>query len=468
MSRIIKANTSTSDEIEFKWGRKEQNSGKNLNRQYYRSFTYDGIDYFLHDSVYMWCEGQPEPYIGKLIEIYETQHREKKVKVVWFFDPRHVQKWLTNICTLKNELFLGSGLGQGLVNVNPLEAIAGKCNVVCTSNDKRNPKPSIEEVKWCDYVFYRTFDVEKCVLSETFPDKIAEVEVGIFFNQRKNLEIGTPPKGNWDSKVAVGKLNSSSKSETDENSEYRFPSVNLGRPTTSTSSASDACHLKKRKTQDFEVEANKPTKKPKVDSSKWFKKQPWEERMPKAKETGSLVLLQNLDPSLTSLEVEEIVLDAFRKKASAKMIQCNAFSSPYNGQALVIFNSRDEADFVISELDTKCLMLGDVRPIVGSRPSMKEAGKPSRYFGHLTINTMKQKHRMEGVTSAVSTSHFSQPNTIEFDMAMEWFKLQKTWKLCWDALYQCQDEEIVNFKTRLNPSPSKKNPKNVNIPNVQQ
>lgn len=37
--------------------------------------------------------------------------------------------------------------------------------------------------------------------------------VGFFFNQRKHLEIGTPPKSNWNSKVA-GKSNSSSKFET--------------------------------------------------------------------------------------------------------------------------------------------------------------------------------------------------------------------------------------------------------------
>ncbi|KAI3525105.1 hypothetical protein L1887_03777 [Cichorium endivia] len=420
MSHLVKGNANASEEIEFKWGRKEQNNGKNHDRQYYKSFTYDGVNYFRYDSVYIWCEGQPEPYIGKLIEIYETPRLEKKVKVVWYFHPRHVQRWLKGSHTLSNELFLGSGVGQGLYNVNPLETIAGKCDVVCTSKDKRNPQASIEEVKMSDYVFYRTFDVENCILSERFPDKIAGVEV------------------------------------KDEESVFRLPSANLGRPTNSSCSASDSCHLNKRKLQEFEVEAsNKPTKRPKLDSSNWFKKQPWEVRMQKAKETGSLVLLENLDPSLTSLEVEDIVLDAFHKKASAKMIQCNAYSSPYNGQALVIFNSKSDADFVITELETRCLMLGDVRPIVGSRPSLKEPGKPSRHFGHITINTLKQKQWIE-MRNAVSTSHFTQPNTIAFGFALEWLALQEKWKLTWDALYQQQGKEIADLKTRLKPSPSKK------------
>lgn len=106
--------------LEFSWGCKEHLGGKNLNLQYYKSFTYDGVEYFLYDSVYMWVEGQPGPHIGKLIRIYETSRLEKKVKVVWYFRPPEVQKWLNDTCLLNNELFLGSGEGLGLVNVNAL------------------------------------------------------------------------------------------------------------------------------------------------------------------------------------------------------------------------------------------------------------------------------------------------------------------------------------------------------------
>lgn len=110
----------TSHDIEFRWGRKERLSCRSLERQYYGSFTYDGVEYFLYDSVYLWGEGQPWPHIGKLIEIFETSKSEKMVKVVWYFRPTEVQRWLRGTRVLNNELFLGSGEGCGLVNINVL------------------------------------------------------------------------------------------------------------------------------------------------------------------------------------------------------------------------------------------------------------------------------------------------------------------------------------------------------------
>lgn len=52
------------------------------------------------------------------------------------------------------------------------EAILGKCNVICTSKDKRNPRPSSNELNTADYIFYRTFDVGNKSISEKFADEI--------------------------------------------------------------------------------------------------------------------------------------------------------------------------------------------------------------------------------------------------------------------------------------------------------
>ena len=60
------------------------------------------------------------------------------------------------------------------------EAIAGKCNVVCISNDERNRQPSKEEFKMADYVFYRTFDVQERTVSDKLGEKIAMID-GTFF-----------------------------------------------------------------------------------------------------------------------------------------------------------------------------------------------------------------------------------------------------------------------------------------------
>lgn len=72
------------------------------------------------------------------------------------------------ICLLSNEYCL--------LNFCELhqEAIAGKCNVVCISEDSRNRKPSEEELKVADYVFCRVFDVGRCSL-----DKIGDTVGGL-------------------------------------------------------------------------------------------------------------------------------------------------------------------------------------------------------------------------------------------------------------------------------------------------
>jgi len=56
------------------------------------------------------------------------------------------------------------------------ESILGKCNVVCTSEDRRNPKPSETELKRADFLFKCTFDVDRCVIDDKFPHKIDGAE----------------------------------------------------------------------------------------------------------------------------------------------------------------------------------------------------------------------------------------------------------------------------------------------------
>lgn len=48
----------------------------------------------------------------------------------------------------------------------------GKCNVVCTSDDIRNPKPSETELERADFFFKYSFDVEKRVIVDKFTDEI--------------------------------------------------------------------------------------------------------------------------------------------------------------------------------------------------------------------------------------------------------------------------------------------------------
>lgn len=61
------------------------------------------------------------------------------------------------------------------------EVLVGKCNVICTSRDEQNPQPSEEDIKTADYIFFRTFDVGNCTISDNIRDKVGGIE-GIFYS----------------------------------------------------------------------------------------------------------------------------------------------------------------------------------------------------------------------------------------------------------------------------------------------
>ncbi|XP_078438869.1 protein ANTI-SILENCING 1-like [Wolffia australiana] len=168
--------------VHFEWGEK-RGRGKDRDVQFYGSFTYDGVEYALYDCVYLYKEGEPEPFVGKLIKIWEQKGNLRRVKILWFFRPIEIHNFLREYeKPLRNELFLACGDGEGLTDVNTLESIGGKCNVICTSKEQRNRQPSEEELKDADYIFYRTFDVGSLTLSNEFGENIAGVEVKYLFN----------------------------------------------------------------------------------------------------------------------------------------------------------------------------------------------------------------------------------------------------------------------------------------------
>lgn len=109
-----------SEAIEFVWGRKGSRGGLNKGCQFYKSFRYDGVEYLLYDSVYLYKDGERDPYIGKIIKIWEHHNRSRKVKVLWFFRPSEITNYIGDAEVAENELFLASGDGVGLTNINPL------------------------------------------------------------------------------------------------------------------------------------------------------------------------------------------------------------------------------------------------------------------------------------------------------------------------------------------------------------
>ena len=79
-------------------------------------------------------------------------------------------------------------LARLISNASNQEAIAGKCNVVCSSKDSRNPQPSDEELQEADFVFYRAFDVGNCRVLDKIDGKIAGIE-GAFISAFNTPEL---------------------------------------------------------------------------------------------------------------------------------------------------------------------------------------------------------------------------------------------------------------------------------------
>nr|XP_043618145.1 protein ANTI-SILENCING 1 [Erigeron canadensis]XP_043618152.1 protein ANTI-SILENCING 1 [Erigeron canadensis] len=186
--------------LEFKWLTKRGVGGKNRKVQFYESFIYDGVKYSLYDCVYMYKEGIEEPFIGMLTKIWECPDKSKKVKVHWFFRPEEISTWLGETKTLENEILFASGEGVGLANMNPLEAIAGPCNVVCISKDNRNPQPSDDELKAADFIFYRTFDVQSCTILDKMDNAVGGIDIKYVFNRKDGESISPSPDGTSDRK----------------------------------------------------------------------------------------------------------------------------------------------------------------------------------------------------------------------------------------------------------------------------
>ncbi|GAV69174.1 BAH domain-containing protein, partial [Cephalotus follicularis] len=191
--------------VTFKWGTNTGVGRINKDIHFYNSFIYYDVEYLLYDYVYFYQRDYPEAFIGKLVKIYETPTHEKKVRVVWLFRPSEICNFLGDYEPRWNELFLASGEGKGISNINPLEAVGGKCNVVCMSKDPKNPQPSEAELRNADFIFCCTFDVGSLSIVKNFPDKIDGVKVEHYFNRGKDQKLINGPHLEVNLKEQTGK-----------------------------------------------------------------------------------------------------------------------------------------------------------------------------------------------------------------------------------------------------------------------
>lgn len=105
---------------DFKWGRKRGVGVKNKAIQFYESFVYEGVKYSLYDCAYFYDTRHVETSIGKLVRMYEGPSHNKMVKVVWFLRPGEIRNFMGHYRPSWDELFLASGVGKGVSNLNYL------------------------------------------------------------------------------------------------------------------------------------------------------------------------------------------------------------------------------------------------------------------------------------------------------------------------------------------------------------
>ncbi|XP_009146219.1 protein ANTI-SILENCING 1 isoform X1 [Brassica rapa] len=562
-----KSNRGEEQHPDFKWGDKKAVGRTDKSVSFYESFTFEDIEYRLFDCAYFQIHGQCETSIGKLIRMYETSSGEKKVKVLWFFRPMDIRSYLRDYVPQWDELFLACGDDPGVYNINDVDTILGKCSVVCLSDDRRNPLPTRRELRDARYVFSRTFDTKRKIISADFADAIAGIRVEKFFNQRIDTDPLKRPNSSADPVKSFrsesrleknydrdGKLTCRTSPVKKEMSADRvhvkkYPPVNtditsrglktktapLGSPLRSGSSG-DHKPAKRRKlvlnTPDSDcfpepgekkVTKNPPlvdkapsqtsviaditsrglktkttplgsplgsvssgdhkpskTRKlvlntpdsdylpepgekkltknsPIVDKapsqtigrSSWYKRLNFEEELKRAIETERLVLFENLEPSYTSMEVENLCRQALKERVDAKMIPASLVSNPHIGRALVIFYTKKAADNAISRLTRECLMLDDQRPLVGSRDFPKEVGECGSFTGHQRL--VDRALMSISKRNAVSTAHCTQPNHIVHELAVEWKALHAKSEGKWKRLLEEQAKEINIIFTRKTP-----------------
>jgi len=479
------------EKIQFSWG-KCIAKGVKTGSRIYGSFTFDNVKYLLYDCVYLFKHGDPEPYIGKIIKIWE-QNQAKKVKILWFFLPEEIQKYLRGP-VMEKEVFLASGDGSGLADINPLEAIAGKCTVICISKDERNRQPSPQEQTMADYIFYRCFDVKNCTLSDELPDKITGLEVNVLLNPKDEQGMSSASAANvllnpnvdevlaatFTAPCSVTKeddeslataipLPQASVKEVDENLPAAIPlsqsvvkkedKKSIAAIPLSHSAVKDenqvvlaphpqlsvTVNILKHKESQKAHAGERPRKKLKLsqeatgqdivpsitdkrpaqaDRSTWFKFR-WDDKfLQRADKQGTLVYIQNLDTQFGGADLEELVREALQLSCIAKPINHPTCDDPNNGKAYAIFRTKNDADVAISKINSGLVVGG--RPLYCSKGLLKVPKSSGTLVGHLTLRNIKiGKRQREEQRKSVLTSHCSQPNTIEYEMALEWMILKE-------------------------------------------
>ncbi|XP_058005240.1 protein ANTI-SILENCING 1 isoform X2 [Hevea brasiliensis] len=321
------------------------------------------MEYFLCDCVYF-RNDDVETYIGKLGKIFETPKHEKKVKVVWFFRPSEICNFLGDYEPRWNEIFFA------LVR----EAIVEKCNVVCASDDKRNPQATEQELRMADYIFYHSFDVGEHRILKNFANHIDGIKVEHFFNGLKDQKIIAPPILKQNVKAdGLTVRDGKSSSSCPVVKETKKVAAGVGEQehiSNDTGTSKIPCSQVNDKAKKVRASADSSTAD--ASNAQLHKKRKLlqEKEGAVSRKVGPQVALDRgvkTASKISSRPDADLVWHALNQRVDAKVIRNSTFSSPYYGKVLVIFKSKVAAESAISKLQKRCLKLGDGRPIVCRR-----------------------------------------------------------------------------------------------------
>ncbi|AQK57029.1 bromo-adjacent homology (BAH) domain-containing protein [Zea mays] len=156
-----------------------------------------------------------------------------------------------------------------------------------------------------------------------------------------------------------------------------------------------------------------------MDRSKWFNIE-WNDRLKMADDKGTLVYIQNLDIRFGPADIEELVRKALQLNCTAKPINHPTYDDPNNGAA-------------------------GTRPLYCSK-GLLEVPKPSaNLVGHLSSYVKIGQKQRDEQKKAVATSHCSQPNTIEYDLALDWMLLREKQDQSFRVLHKKHREARKGF-----------------------
>ncbi|CAM6099474.1 unnamed protein product [Calypogeia fissa] len=180
---------------------------------------------------------------------------------------------------------------------------------------------------------------------------------------------------------------------------------------------------------------------------------PWEETLRMSLKQGTALLLQNLDPWFSSAEIEVSLHELLRVSCDVRMLTPKNFTCYSSGKALVLFRTQNAAEETLLKFTENLLIWSkDERPVLASLADANVAVSNGIHgFFNAELSRRGVLTSAEDKKNAVATSHCSQPNTIEYEMGVQWRVLQDRHAVALTIATEDQKVEIDHPRNKSKP-----------------